>query len=208
MLRSRGASPPCWKWAPVRLALSLWQGTTMLEAQEGLTIQRVVWLWGQCVVAAPPGTTSSAHPQRTARAGRSIAQDWVEGQSCILNPTPSWSPKASQPAMTPSTSHTCLATLLLYTQTASVSPLMWFPLLRLESGCLGWTEIWQSVLMWSRDVGVDWLSRETLLKPTKPIRFRAHLRRDARSGSKYKADDKYTLLDPFILPAKLPWSWT
>lgn len=184
MLRPQAAFPPCWNWAPVRSALSLWQGTTMLwgylDPQRGRSVQ-----WG---VAAPPGTRYFPHPQRIVRTGRSIVQDWPEGRASFLSPTPSWSPKVSQPAMTPSTSHTCRAMPPLWIQTVSVCPLMWPRLLKLEGECWGWMEIWRSVPMWSRDVGVAWSSRGTLSKPTRLIRFKAHHRHDARSGSEYDAD--------------------
>lgn len=193
MLRSRAAFRPCWNWAPVRSALSLWQGTTMpwgyLEPQEGQSVQMMVWVlaWARCVVAAPPGTKSFTRPQWTVKAGRSIVQDWLEGQTCFLGPTPSWSPRVSRPAMTPSTSHTRPATRHLYTRTASASLLMWPHLSKLEGECWGWMAIWRSVPMWWRGVGVAWLSRGTLWKPTRLIRYKAHHRHDARSGSEYDA---------------------
>lgn len=192
MLRSRAVFPSCWNWAPVRPALSLWQGTTMLwgdlEPQRGQSVQWLVWAWGRCVEAAAPDITSFLRPQRTVRVGRSIVQDWLEGRAYFLSPTPLWSPKVSQLAMTPSTSHTCLATVPLYIQTASASLLMWPRLLKLEGECWGRKEIWRLVPMWSRDVEVAWSSRETSSKPIRLIRFTAHRRHDARSGSEYDAD--------------------
>lgn len=192
MLRSWAAFPPCWNWAPVRSALSLWQGTTMLwgdlEPQQGRSVQRLVWAWGRCVEAAPPDILLLLRPRRTTRAGRSIVQDWPEGRASFLSPVPAWRPKVSQQAMTPSTSHTCPATLPLCIPTASASLLMWRRLLKLEGECWGRMEIWQLVPMWSRDVEAAWSSRETLSKPIRLIRFRAHLRHDARSGSEYDAN--------------------
>lgn len=192
MLRSRLAFPPCWNWAPVRSALSLWQGTIMLwgylEPQEGQIVQWVVWVWGLCVTAAPPGTMSSTRPQRTVRVGRSTVQDLSESPACILSPTLSWSRKVSQPATTPSTSRTCQSMLPLFTQAAWASLLMWPQLLTSEGGCWGWMEIWWSAPMWSRDVGEAWSSRGTLSKRTRLIRYTAHHRHDARSGSEYDAN--------------------
>lgn len=194
MLRMQVAFPPCWNWAPVRSALSLWQGTTMLwgylEPHKDQSLQWLVWIWawGRCVIAAPPDTTSSTRPQWTVRAGRSIVQDSPECPACILSPTLSWSPKASRPATMPSTSHTCPAMLPLCTQTVWVYLLTWLRPLTLAEGCWGWMEIWQSAPMWWRDEGVAWLSRGTLSKPIKLIRYTAHHRHDARSGSEYKSD--------------------
>lgn len=194
MLRSWTAFQPCWNWAPVWSALSLWQGSTMLwgclEPQEGQSVQMMVWILAlvQRVVAAPPGAKSSTHPQQTVKAGRSIVQDWSVARACFLGPTPSWSPQVSPPAMTLSTSHTCLALLHLYTRTASACLLMWPHRSKSEGECWGWKENWWSVPMWWRDVGVVWLSRGTLWKPTRLIRYKAHHRHDARSGSEYDSD--------------------
>lgn len=202
MLRSRAAFSPCWNWAPLQSALSLWQGTTMLwdylEPQWGRSVQWLVWALGQCAVAAPQGTTSFPRPQWTVRTGRSIAQDWPEARACFQSPTPSWSPKVSRPAMTPSTSHTCLAKLLFYIQTVLACLLMLGQRLKLEGECWGWMEIWRSVPMWSRDAGVAWSSRRTSSKPTRLIKFKAHLRHDARSGSEYEADIN---TEPWLAPS-------
>lgn len=192
MLRSWAAFPSCWNWAPVRSALSLWQGTTMLwddlEPQQGQNVQRLIWAWGRYVEAAPPDIMLFLRPWRTMRAGKSIVQDWLEGRASFLSPIPAWRPKVSQPAMTPSTSHTRPATLPRCIQTVSASLLMWPRLLKLEGECWGQMEIWRLVPMWWRDVEAAWSSRETLSKPIRLIRFTAHLRHDARSGSEYDAD--------------------
>lgn len=192
MLRSPAATPPCWNWGPVRSALSLWQGTTMpwghQEAQEDRGVQGAAWAWERSVAAAPPGTTSSTHPQRSVRAGRSIAQDWLVDQACFTGPAPTWSLIACPPAMTPSTSHTHLAMLHLYVKTASAYLWTWARLSKVEGECWGWMETWQSVPMWSRDVEAAWSSRGTLSKPTRRTRYRAHHRHAARSGSEYETD--------------------
>lgn len=147
MLRSWADFPSCWKWAPVQWALSLWQGTTMLwantEPQQRRSVQLLVWARGRCVEEAPQDITSFNHCQPTTRAGRSIVQDWLEGPVHFLTRTLSWSPRVSQPAMTPSISHTCLATPLLCIQTVLGCLSMWPRLLMLEGGCLVWMEIWQ-----------------------------------------------------------------
>lgn len=191
MLRSQAVFPPCWNWAPVRSALSLWQGTTMLwgylEPQQDQSFQWKVWVlpWRQCVVAAPPGTTSFTRPQWTVRAGKSIVQDWLEIPACTPSPTLSWSPKVCQPATIPCTSQMCLNMLPLSIQTDWASLWMWPWLLTLGGAWWEQMEIWQSAPMLSRDAEVAWLSRGTLSKPTRLIRYTVHHRHDERSGSEY-----------------------
>lgn len=128
---------------------------------------------------------SVPRPQQTMRVGRSIAQDWLKVLVYFRSPSHLWSPRVSQLVMTPSTSPTCLGTPPLYIQTVSASLSRWPRLLKLEGECWREMEIWQLVPVWSRDVGVAWSSRGTSSKPIRLIRFTAHPRHDARSGSEY-----------------------
>lgn len=189
MVSYRAVLSPCWNWALARSALSLWQQTTMLwggqELQRGRRVQRFVWAWGRCAAAAPPDIISCLRPKQTVKLGRSIERDWPEAQAYYPRRTPLWSPRVCQPATTPSTSHTCPATLPLHIRTASASLLMWPQLLKLEEGCWGWMETWRSVQMWWRGVVAAWLSRGTSWKPIRLIRSTAHHRLDVRSGSEY-----------------------